>query len=215
MQRRGNLVLLAISIVLALVTSLLIVRELNIASKRQNVSQVPMESVVVVAKSVPQHTKIDASDIQMQQIPSTAAEPGVATDVSQLLGEYTSTNWISGQQVIAGMWETGQQAAFVSNIPAGEVAYTFADSPVVGVDHLIAPGEYIDIQNDNQGKFTTLTHIRVLYVDQMQAGANPNVQGNTGSGTDTITVAVTPNQAQTLTQMLSAGQLHLMLNSEH
>jgi|GEM_PF-4392307 len=213
MARRGNLVLLAIAIVMALVTSLVVVRELRIQTQRAAVGRVPMESVLVVAKSVPGHSKIDATDVRLTQVPATAIEAGAVTDPSQVVGQYTATSWVQGQQVLSGMFQSSQQASFVSSIPSGEVAYTFADSPLIGVDNLIEPGNYIDIQNFNQGKFTTLTHILVLFVDQIQAAASPGQQATTGSGNDNITVAVTLQQAETLTKMLSAGQIHLLLTN--
>lgn len=219
MTKRSNLLLLIVSLVLALAATLLIVRELG----KHNASAAapattPPQQVVVVTKAVPSRTLIDSADVQVQQVPAGAVETGVATQLSQVIGHYTATNWIVGQQVINGMYLSAANASIATTIPKGEVAFTIPDSATSGVDDLVLPGDTVDILDYGMtgqpaGSSVVLSDLGVIYVDKTQVAAGPDNLPASTSGGDTITVAVTPKQAQTLAKLVASGTLHILLHS--
>lgn len=219
MAKRGNLILLALAMVLALVTTLLVMRFLQ-SNQRSSTPTVVMKSVVVVKKGLSTHQPISSDDVVLQQVPAGGVEPGAATSLSQVIGQYTTTTFIQGQQVVQGMYAAGSAVMFSASIPQGERAFTISDSPVVGVDHLIVPGDHVDVMvlqsssNKNAApKTTTMNDLQVLFVDQIQPAADPANPKSPSSGGDTITFAVTPQQAQQLAQLETQGQLYLLLRN--
>ena len=219
MLKRGNLGLLLLSLILALVTTFFVLKELSFLKSKTSTTNVTMKMVVVVKQGIPEHQVINMSDVELAQVPATGVGPEVATQISQVVGQYTLTTWIPGQQVVTGMYGNGPSVSFSISIPTGERAYTIPDSPVSGVDHLILPGDHVDILlagTSNGGKQTSsstvIPNLEVLFVDQVQAAANPAAaKAQTGSGADTLTLAVTPEQAQLLTD--NSGQIHVLLRN--
>lgn len=147
MAKKGNLILLGIALVLALLTTFVVMRSFSHVQKSPAPvsSVVPQSRVVVVKQKLGSFQKINAADVAIQQVPTSAVQPGAATQLSQVLGQYTVTDWLPGQQVIAGMYGSAQQTYFASAIPHGLLAITIPDNPVAGVDHLIVPGNHVDL----------------------------------------------------------------------
>lgn len=226
MLKRGNLVLLALSLILALATTFLILTELSSYKSKSTATNVPMSTIVVVKQSVPSHQLISEADVALAQMPAAAVGEGIATQLSQVVGQYTLTTWLPGQQVMTGMYGNGQAVSFSVSIPSGERAYTIPDSSVSGVDHLVLPGDHVDIListstatstsgSKPSSPSTVIQNLVVLYVDQIQAATNPTAakgqSGSAASGADTLTLAVTQQQAQTLAD--NPGQIHVLLRN--
>jgi len=218
MVKRGNLILLALSLVLALATTFVILRTLSQTKAANTATAVQTTSVVVVKQNVLPHQVIDATDVAVIQVPSSAVEPGAAIETSQVTGQYSLTTWIAGQQVVAGMYGNAQSTTLSATIPSGERAFTIPNSTLIGVDHLITPGDHVDIMFSTLLKpgvtnpNAQMTDLLVLYVDQIQAAAGAGkAQG--GTGPDTLTLAVTPEQAQILAQLTFSGQFHVLIRS--
>lgn len=226
MAKRSNLILLTISLVLALLATLAILKELP-QSKGVSGTLAPpaTTSVVVVAKNIPGDTPIDSTDVQVQQVPSAAVEIGAATDVSQVIGKYTASNWMTGQQVVAGMYESPAQANIANSIPAGDRAFTIPSTALTGADFLIIPGDTIDLLffgAPSAATSTVMSNLLVIYVDHVQAAGGADSLPTSTSGADSVTVAVTPQQAVQLAKLLStvtlgsdssAGTMHMLLHS--
>lgn len=147
MAKRGNLILLAIALVLAFLTTFVVMRALSHVQGRPvpTSSTVQLTPVVIVKQRIGSFKIISAEDVTIKQVPTNAVQPGAVTQTSQVIGRYTVTHWLPGQQVIAGMYGSAQQTFFASTIPHGLVAITIPDNPVAGVDHLIVPGNHVNL----------------------------------------------------------------------
>lgn len=209
------MILLGIAIVLALVTTTLV---LKVLSGHGSGAKGGPTTVIVAAQAIPQGTQITAEDVTTAQIASSDVQTGALTSPSMVVGQYALTSWIAGQQIVPGMAGTPQSVAFALSIPKGKRAFTIADSTFTGVDHLITVGDYVDVMETyKSGEVKTLLQdLLVLYVDQMQAAALPGSSGTGGSGNDTITLAVTQQQAQQLLYLMNQNSpLTMTLRNPH
>lgn len=188
--------------------------------------------VLIVSKAVAPHTVIDSTDVTVQQVDVSAVQPAAISQVSDVVGQYAATQWLPGQQVIAGMMvDSTAPAAFPLSIPSGERALTVPDDAVTGVDHFISPGDHVDVlvmyTDKTEGgpdAKTLLQNLLVLAADNSPTLGNTATAGSaTVSGsassssqsgrTDTLTLAVTPQQAVTLAFGSQFGQIHIDLRN--
>lgn len=225
MTKRSNLILFVIAMLLALFTTLVVMNQLT--QFRTNKTSEQMQSVVVVVKPIAAHTVVSASDVSLQPVAKSAVQSGVMTSLSEVVGRYTGSQWFTGQQVIASMvLDKDANAAFPVSIPSGERAFTLANDPVTGVDHLISNGDHVDIlvsyNSPKPAAMTLLQNIQVLHVDSappaQPSQATVNGTSNSGSGdpkqlVDTLTVAVNPQQAAVLDYAMSFGKIHVVLRN--
>lgn len=221
--RRTNYILLLLALLFSLLTTLIVWRQLTERTTASAKAQT--QAVLVVVKPLGPHQVISSEDVAIRDVPKSAVQAGAVTALSQAVGQYTAARWFPGQQVIAPMLvASSTPAGFALNIPSGERAYTLPDDAIVGVDHLLSPGDHVDIlvtfsSSSNHGPIsqTLLQNIQVLYVDNAPtAGASSNSTGSSSSSkssgqSDTITVAVTPQQANVLDYGATFGQLHFTL----
>jgi Flp pilus assembly protein CpaB len=223
LTKHFNAILFGIALLLAFVATVLIMR---VVQTHASQSQGSEKAVVLVAKSLPPGTQVTQSDVSTKQLPAAGLSPGAFTTPSQVVGQYTLTQWIPGQQVVNGMVGPPNKVKFSLQIPNGMRALTLADSSLIGVDHLIVPGDRVDIlagfsakaNSSNTIAKTILQDILVLYVDQQQhpgqvpsTGNSTTQSANNGPNSDTITLAVTPKQAEELVY-IEAAQAALSLS---
>lgn len=226
MTKRFNLLLLVAAVILALLSTVAIMRKLHSLQASQPGANT-LTSVVVVTHALGPHQVVTPANIALQSVAATAVEPGAERVLVAVAGHYTTSSWYPGQQVVAGMVASSTSpSAFPLSIPKGDVASTIADDPVTGVDHLISPGDRVDVlvslssANGGPMVLTVIQNILVLQADfhptdlGVSGPATPALTG--GSSTtpvDTLTVAVTPAQAERLEYAYSFGQLHVTLRN--
>jgi pilus assembly protein CpaB len=225
MTKRSNLILFVIAMLLALFTTLVVMNQLTQLRTKKTSEQAI--SVVVVDKPIAAHQVVSASDVSLQTVAKSAVQSGVMTSLSEVVGRYTGSQWFAGQQVLSSMvLDRNTAAAFPVSIPNGERAFTIANDPVTGVDHLISNGDHVDIlvsYNSPKPTATTLLqNIQVLHVDSAPPSqpSQATVNGTSSSGNgdpkqlvDTLTVAVNPQQAAALDYAMSFGKIHVVLRN--
>jgi Flp pilus assembly protein CpaB len=226
--KRSNLILLAIAMLLALFTTFVVISQISHWKANQSGEQTA--AVIVVDKPVSAHTLISAGDVSLQPIAKSAVQSGAMTSLNEVVGHFASSNWYAGQQVIPAMiLADSTPAAFPVQIPVGDRAYTVANDPVTGVDHLISPGDHVDVlatYGKDTGTQSTavilLQDVLVLHVDNLpsaqasQATVNStSSQASTDSktGVDTLTVAINPHQTVVLDYAETFGKLHVVLRN--
>ncbi|MCL6517838.1 Flp pilus assembly protein CpaB [Alicyclobacillus sp.] len=224
MGRRAAMVLWSLALVLAVVTTLVVRNQME--AWRRSLHAEPTRAVVVVVKEVAPHQLIDGAAVALRQVSVSGIAQGALTRLTDVVGRYAATRWFPGQQVVQGMvTPDSAPAAFPLSIPAGYRAFTIADDPVTGVDHLISPGDrvdvlvaYADAAHGGPKVQTVLTDVLVLYADHVppaKPAGNETAGGDAGTGgstrADTLTLAVTPSQAEQLEYARTFGKLHLVL----
>lgn len=195
MAKRSNFILLAVALILALLTTFVIMQNLSRVQNHPVLTNPTVAStgVVIVKQDVGPFQKISEADVTVKQVPTGAVQPGAATQVAQVVGQYTVTQWIPGQQVIAGMYRGAQQTSFAASIPQGLMAITIPDNPVVGVDHLIVPGNHVDLfmvsGQVTAGTSASSASSQGLIPNSLQAATGLSaVPGGIGNGQTRVTV---------------------------
>lgn len=221
MLKRSNIILLAMAVVLGIVATYLSIGYLH--SAQSQIANSNKVAVVIVKTNMASHQLIQVNDVAVEEVDANAVQQAAFHSLSEVVGKYTSSAWYAGQQVLQPMVTTAAQSAgFSLSIPVGYRAMTLPDNPLAGVDHLIAQGDHVDIvayYSGSGGNFvkTVLQDVLVLKVDQAPpvAVVNKSNSGSTSTqpSADTITVAVTPSQAQALYYVLQQAKFELTLRN--
>ena len=207
-------VLPVIAAMLALVTTLAIMQYLAGLRRQVNVVQpIKMESVVVAKTAIAGRSVVNANQVELRQLPVIAIQPQAARRTEDVVGRVALSPIYADQQVILNaLAPTGVNAGLSYALPSDKRALTIPVNEVIDVAGFVFPGDRVDVIGTVSEKDTSvskifLQDIPVLAVAQtveQKPGEQPHV-------TTSATLALTPDQAETLTQVDNNGKVRLAL----
>lgn len=174
-------------------------------------------TTVIVAKDyIPPQTKVTGEMIATMEIPMSQVRDDILLEEEQILGTTTKTPVFSGEpfleQKLASPGEANNGLAYT--ISPGKRAVTVAVNEVVGVGNMILPEDNVDViavlekeEGGNKVSFAILClqNIRVLTVGQEMSTNETVIKANT------VTLEVTPAEAQKLVLAEEKGLIRLLL----
>lgn len=177
------------------------------------VPQVRTETVVFAKTDIAQRRVISPDQLDVRQVPVTAIHPRAARRVEDVANRVALAPIFADEQVLTTMVApAGVNAGLSYVLPKDMRAMTIAVNEVVDVAGFVFPGDRVDIigtvsVKDNNLSKIFLQNVVVLAVAQkvdQKPGEEPKV-------TTSATVALTPEQAETLAQVDNSGRLRLAL----
>jgi pilus assembly protein CpaB len=223
MKGRGLVVFLAL--VMATLATVGVFLYTQNADKGQPVGE--MVAVVVSNVDIPANTNLNVliTDDQFKiiQVPEVAAVEGAVTSVDQLRDKTNSLPILAGEQIpVARIQGEGTVPGGALGIPNGHEAITVSvDAPraiagAIGVgDNLTVYGTYSGFQTPAGKKIPTMTSVlvplaEVLAVYQPNYGDSGTLAtsgSQRGSGTISLTLALTPVDAQRMVFTMETGSV--------
>jgi pilus assembly protein CpaB len=209
---------------------------------KETVAAGDMTKVVVAAHDIAARTTLDSGMLKLAEVPKDSVLDGAFSNVDDLDGQVTRYPLVSGEQVVSSKIgvqnknETG--LSFV--VPVGMRAFSIQVTEESGVGGLILPGDLVDVigilEGDTVGvdkAVTIVQNVEVLAVAQeaqeplpaARPTGTPTPSATSGTlgerpkdaepnpGARTVTLAVTPEQAQLLALVQAKGALVLTLRS--
>lgn len=213
MNRRWIVPVLAVF--LALVTTAVVIGYLNSLQRRNAVAPaVPMVGVVVAKKAILTRQVIMPGDLEVRQVPASAAHPRALHTVDQAANHVATTDIYDGEQVISDMVAPADVGASLSYVvPKGLLAVTLAMNEVADVAGFVAAGDRVDILGTvapQGGQETTRIFLQNVLV--LAAAQQPSQKpGQPPKVTSSVTVALRPDQVEALTQIDNSGRVRLAL----
>lgn len=219
----GRKKILIIALICAVGASFLVYRTLKIASKPK-VIEIPKANLVFAKTTIPARTQVSAEQLEIKQVPQEAVTPDSVQKFEDIVGLITKAEIIQGEPVnINRLFRKGDKMGLSSMIPEGMRAITIPIDEIAGVAGFVKPGERVDLIGTMQLKgskestsWTLLQDIQVLAVSQDMGTSNRNPSqvnpqsANAKVGTS-VTLAVTPLQAEKVVLSKERGILHLTL----
>lgn len=159
-----------------------------------------MVSVVTVKEAVTEGSVIEESNLQATEVPSKYVPTDAAKKAKQLAGKTALADLTAGVPVSLGTVEASDDPANIATaITAGHVAKMISMDTAAGMSPLLAPGDIVTLtaySDSGSGVSAPVKyeHVRILAVDARLSG---------GAGEDyaTVTVELTPEEADALTGM--------------
>ena len=174
-------------------------------------------SVVVAAQEIPLGTRLLPEHLRTVNWPKDALPPGSASDGQALVGSLTITRVALNEPILASKLAGDDGAALMAfKIPTGKRAVSVRVNDVTGISGFVTPGTRVDIivvmetpnVEGGRGAFTLLENVEVLAIAQKmdERETGPTV-------VNTVTLLVTPSQAERLALASQGGTLQLALRS--
>ena len=190
-------------------------------------------TVLVAGKALRAGTLIRPEDLTTQVLAAAAAPAGavLATPEGRLsvAGAMLRRSYQQGEPLVAGtMLQTTDRGFLAAVLAPGTRAVSVAVDPVLSGGGLVWPGDHVDMvltqaidaPNTSLGRRvvgeTVLTDLRVVAVDRalVQGAVSDTVEVTSGSnGPRTVTVEVTPPQAERLAVASRIGRLSLSIRA--
>jgi pilus assembly protein CpaB len=218
MKKYGLIVVLAVAVVSGTVAVVLAHRWLTAQAKQTPAAAkqvVETKRIVVAARDVGVGGLLGADSLMLAEWPATTVPRGAYETMEELEGRVAVTRITAGQPILnAELAAPGSGAGLVATIAPGHRAMAIRVDEVVGVGGFVLPNTYVDIisvtgmgMQEKKVK-TLLTKIKVLAIAQetfTEEGKPKLVK--------TVTLQLTPRQAEQLALKTLEGTIHLVLRN--
>lgn len=226
-----------ISLAFAFVGMGLVAFYISEQEKRLTESHGVPTTVVVAKVNINEMQQLDSTMLDVRTVPGTYGQPGVVKDPKDIEGMVALVPIREGEQiVVTKLAPKGAQTGLAPQVAANKRAMSIQVSDDTGVSKLIKPGDYVDIVGSvsypgpDGARFTELKtflqNIRILATGEMVTNNLPQiyetdpltqkkvaVSGRADQNFSTITVEVTPDQAQVLILAQEGSKLYLTLRN--
>lgn len=213
---RKTKLIVYLAITFSFLASLSIFLYLRGISVSPTITQEPYKDIVVVASDVEAGVRLQEEHLQVLSWPERLVPPGSFQTSEDVIGKVVARDFISGEPVLDGhLAKDGATDGIASLTPPGMRAMTVRVSSDAMVKDFLQSNSRVDVlatvQTDRQGGYISksiLQNVRVLSVDN-RAGSGGIGLGNKGS----VTLLVTPEEAERLALAESQGILYLVLRN--
>ncbi len=215
---RRFLTVLGVSLVFALVVSAIFYqvssRSGSTSAKAEDSDQ---RDLVVAVKPLAVGVTIKPDDVKVVKVPDTQFPAGGISNVEEVIDRPVVNNILADEPIHEGrLAARGSGVGLAPIIPEGMRAVSLRVNEVVGVAGFVLPGMRVDVlvtgrppKQDQTVTKTVLQNILVLSAGQT---IEPDAQGR-AINAPTVTLLVTPHQAETLTLAANEGRVQLVLRN--
>lgn len=175
-----------------------------------------LAQVVVAATDIPLGTTIGAEHLRTAMWPADGLPAGAFTDPTGIVGWVARTSLVRNEPLLADeLANPAARGVLPLIIPPGMRAASVRVNEVSGIAGFITPGSKVDVitvmdgsKNEGKEAFTLLEDLEVLAIAQTMdhKDTKPTI-------VNTVTLLVTPPQAERLTLASSEGSLQLALRN--
>lgn len=222
--------LIIISVVLALLTTISIYFYIDNFKKQYDKSS--YIEIYVAKEDISMRTKIFEDMLEPVKVRNENVLGNAVKDKTQVVGKYTVEKIFKGEQILTSRLADLERTYFSYSIPENKRAMTVQVDSVAGVDHMIRPGDYVDIIVFIGGETVTqvnnfevtyddaarnvFQNILVLAVNRQQGFEQVSTdkeKSQAESKTRNITIALDTIDAERLVLAKEKGTIHLALRN--
>lgn len=213
---RRFLTVLGVSLVFALVVSSVFYQMTSRGGSTRSEST-NQKDIVVATRPLSVGVMVKPPDVKIVKIAAESFPKGAFSKVEDVLDRPVISNVLLDEPILEGrLAAKGGGLGLAPTIPVGMRAVTVRVNDVAGVAGFVLPGMHVDVlvtgrpPNDSGDMTTTcLQNILVLSAGQIMQ-ADPRGQA---MPSPTVTLLVTPDQAETLTLAGNDGKIQLVLRN--
>ncbi len=180
--------------------------------KQPNGPQIKMQKILVAKQEIRVEETVTAEMIVAKEIPADLVPEDALDDHELVLGRWSKVKILAGDVITdAKLAEKGTPTGLLARITPGKRAASIRVDERSGVSGFILPGYHVDIiQNrpsEEGGAIVLLEDVLVL----ASGGAIDSPEESRSIEARTVTVEVTPEEAQVLSTAINRGNLTLTL----
>ena len=176
---------------------------------------VTMKTVIVANRDIPEGVTIDRIALGTAQWPSENAPAGAYTSIDSVAGRISRVAIFNGEPIVPGrLAPVGSGPGLEIKIPPGQRAMAVRINDVAGISGLLQPNSRVDvlvtIREDNSEKQVAKLFMSNMLVLSVGTEVQRDTQGKPINAT-TVTLAVTPEEAEKLAIAMNTGSIQLVL----
>jgi pilus assembly protein CpaB len=218
MRNKRLIIAVAAAVVFGLVAAVSVSRYL--ANAREYTKN--LNNIVVAKVDIPIGTRIIAEQLVLTQLPRSAAPDGTFSKIDENLIGRVAVTRIAAREPITDsrLAPLGSAAGLSSVIPEGYRAMNVRVDDVVGISGFIMPGALVDVvvviePPDENKQRERVSKIVLQNIKVLANGANLDKPKNEKEvdRVKTVTLQVTPEQAEKLALASSEGRLQLVMRN--
>ena len=181
-----------------------------------------LHNVVIARTEIPVGTRIIPEQLQVAQVPRSLAPDGAFTKIDENIVGRVAVTKIAAREAVTEnrLAPMGSAAGLTSLIPEGYRAMNVRVDDVVGISGFIMPGTLVDIvvviePPDNNARQDRISKIVLQNIKVLANGSNLDKPKNEKEveRVKTVTLQVTPEQAEKLALASSEGRLQLVMRN--
>ncbi|MBM3251525.1 MAG: Flp pilus assembly protein CpaB [Candidatus Omnitrophica bacterium] len=220
---------LIVAVVMGLAAIILVNKYLQQVEQEKTKASVEVTRAVIATKRIPAGTAIDRTMVELRKIPLEFTQPGALDSVEAALGKKAVIDIAANEQVLSSKFSDaiskGPGSTLAMKTPFGKRAITISMDELSAVGGMIRPGDYVDIIGNfpfpqmMDGKVETQIATVMLFQNVLVLAVGAQIdqesldKGSARSGASTVTLALTPKEAELITYAQQQGQLKLVLRS--
>ena len=219
MNRKRILGIVAFAICLALVASLGAYRFLSEKSRAAESAKLQTVGVAVAVVDIPLGTTINSNQVALSAWPKDLQPKDAFTAVKPAIGRVAMRDILRGEPVVESrLVPTDKSTGLLSlKVPAGMRAFSVKVNEVVGVGGFIVPDSRVDVvvttavSPERQQEQVSKTFLQDVLV--LAAGQLVEQKDNKPTTVNTVTLAVTPEDAEKLALASNDGKIQLVMRN--
>lgn len=177
--------------------------------------KVEVVPVVTATRDIPEGSAIDRMALSVANWPKLTVPVGAYSSMDSVVGRVTRVNVFSGEPMVPGrLAPLGAGPGLELKIKPGQRAMAVRINDVAGISGLIQPNSRVDVMVTIQEPSTN-KQVAKLFMENMQVlSVGTEVQRDQGgkpSNATTVTLAVTPDEAERLAVAMNQGAIQLVL----
>lgn len=238
-QGRMNRRFLLLAILLGVLSAVLVY--VRISGNESDGTSAPAaagdQQVVVAATAIKQRTTITPEMVELKTVPGSAVATGAMTDLESVIGKVTKFPIEANQQVLSSAIVSTdrptEDASLAQFVPVGRRAVAIKASQIINAGGLVLPGDWVDIgwsccDSAPVVSSTLLRNVQVAAIATTLIPSGPVTNPTPGAGgttnepvaaeavppdpgAATVTLLVTPEEAQLLHLAEQRGEFRLTL----
>ena len=178
-------------------------------------AEVATRPVVVASRDIPEGTAIDRIAVVTKPWPVETAPVGAFTSIDSVAGRVARVAIFNGEAIVPGrLAPVGTGPGLEVKIPPGQRAMAVRINDVAGISGLLQPNSRVDvlvtIRDEGSDKQVAKLFMSNMLVLSVGTEVQRDSQGKPINAT-TVTLAVTPEEAERLAIAMNAGTLQLVL----
>lgn len=210
---------LIISFILAVITLVIIHNYISTVEQDEGDEDEYVE-IVTLARDVAVGTRLSKEDLEYKEIPGDILHDGAVTSIDEAVGTLARQDLVEGEHLLRSkIHGEGDTSDLSYHLPSGKRAVTISVNEVSGTGGFIQAGDRVDVlttadveQSSGEDETESMTKIVLQNLEVLAVGEKTGEQSQERVQLEeTLTLAVSPWEAEVLTIADERGRIRLAL----
>jgi pilus assembly protein CpaB len=218
MNRTRIGIVVVVAVILALFASIGTYRFLSEKGRMAEEARLQTVGVVVAAVDIPYGSTIRPNQVVLSAWPKDRYPENVLSDVKAAVGRVVRREFVRGEPIVESkLLTTSRNVGMLSlKIPQGMRAFTVRVNEAVGVGGFLMPDARVDVlltTASSDPRATQMSKIILEDIRVLAVGQTIDQEDSKPVTVSTVTLAVTPEEAEKLALASNDGKIHLVLRN--